>query len=107
MRSARTVPAIVIVAAVLAAGALSCSRGAPGPNLLAGKPPVRAEGVNNPALITDGRQAGEGEDWNAPTAAVLQSEGAHVVFDLGQIAPIDAAFVQGDNNDDYLVAVSE
>ena len=51
--------------------------------------------------------ASEGEDWNAAAAAVLQSERAFVDYDLGQSVPIDAAYLQGDNNDDYVVSVSD
>jgi len=101
MRSAR------VVAGLLVLGALSCSRGGGSANLLFGKPPARADGVTNPQLLTDGRQAGEGEDWNAPAAAILQSEQAYVDYDLGESTAIDAAYVQGDNNDDYVVSVSE
>jgi len=95
------VPGLVLL------GVLSCGQGGPSENLLAGKVPARADGVANPALLTDGRQAGEGEDWNAPTAAALQSDRAVVEYDLGQSVPIDAAFLQGDNNDEYVVSVSE
>ena len=49
-------------------------RAGPSASLLAGKQPARAEGVANPLLLTDGRQASDGEDWNAAAAAVLQAE---------------------------------
>jgi hypothetical protein len=101
MRSAR------LAAGLLVLGALACSRGGRSANLLGGKLPARVDGVTNPQLLTDGRQAGEGEDWNAPAAAILQSERAFVDYDLGQSAPIDAAYLQGDNNDDYVVSVSD
>ena len=101
MRRAQAVPGLVVLAA------LSCSRGAPSENLLAGKPPARADGVSNPALLSDGRQAGEGEEWNAPTAAVLRSDRAVADFDLGRAVAINAAYLQGDNNDEYVVAVSD
>jgi hypothetical protein len=104
MRIARAVPGLVL----LGVGALSCGRsGAPSENLLTGKTPVRADGIANAQLLTDGRQAGEGEDWNVPAASILQSESAVVEFDLGQSLPIAAAFLQGDNNDEYVVSVSD
>ena len=81
--------------------------GAPSESLLAGKRPARADGVANPALLTDGQQASEGADWNAAAAAILQADRAFVDYDLGKSVPIDAAYLQGDNNDDYVVAVSE
>jgi len=102
MRIARAaVPGLVLL------GALACGPTAPSASLLAGKQPARAEGVPNPALLTDGRQASEGDDWNTATAAILQSERAAVDYDLGQSLPIDAAYLQGDNNDDYVVSVSD
>src|SRR5436190_15734083 len=101
MRSAR------VLAAFLVLGALACSRGGQSANLLGGKLPARADGVTNPQLLTDGRQAGEGEDWNAPAAAILQSEQAFVDYDLGGSTAIDAVVLQGDNNDDYVVSVSD
>jgi len=92
---------------VVLLGAISCHRAGPSASLLAGKQPARAEGVANPLLLTDGRQASDGEDWNAAAAAVLQADRAFVDYDLGKSVPIDAAYLQGDNNDDYVVAVSE
>ena len=64
-------------------------------------------GVTNAALIADGRRAGEGDDWNAPAAAVLESEAAFVEYDLGRSVPFRAGYLQGDNNDEYLVTVSD
>jgi hypothetical protein len=101
MRLARALPGLLL------AVALSCSGGGTTENLLAGKPPARADGAPNALLITDGQTAGEGADWNAPAACLLQSERASVEYDLGRSVPIDAAYVQGDNNDEYVVAVSE
>jgi hypothetical protein len=86
--------------------ATSCRAHRPSRDLLAGANPMRAEGVANPALLTDGRLAAEGADWNAAGAAVFQREGAFVEYDLGQSTRIDAAFLQGDNNDEYVVSVS-
>ncbi len=92
---------------VVLLGAISCNRAGPSASLLAGKQPARADGVANPLLLTDGRQASDGDDWNAPAAAMLQADRAFVDYDLGKSVPIDAAYLQGDNNDDYVVAVSE
>ena len=103
MRSARVAAGLLLLL-----GALSCGRGGDrSANLISGKLPARADGVTNPQLLTDGQQAGEGEDWHAPAAAILQSERAFVDYDLGESAAIDAAYLQGDNNDDYVVSVSD
>jgi len=99
----------VTLAALIALGALasSCRRGGPSENLLAGRRPARVAGMANPALLTDGKQAADGAEWNAPGAVVFQAEQAFVEYDLGQEAHIDAATLQADNNDDYVLAVSD
>ncbi|MFZ5890984.1 MAG: hypothetical protein ACOY0T_08030 [Myxococcota bacterium] len=76
-------------------------------NLLAGRAPLRSQGVSNVKVLTDGARAHEGDDWNSTAAAVLESDRAFVEFDLGSSKPIVAAYVQGDNNDEYLLAISE
>src|SRR5207249_4697321 len=43
----------------------------------------------------------------APVAAMLQSDRAYADYDLGRSTRIDAATVQADNNDDYVVSTSE
>jgi hypothetical protein len=76
-------------------------------NLLEGKSPARVSDVSNAGVLTDGKLALEGEDWNSTAAAVFKSERAFVEFDLGKSTKIGAALLQGDNNDEYLVAVSD
>ncbi len=98
---------LALVFAAAAALASSCQKGGPSENLVAGKSPARAEGVANPALITDGQLAAEGAAWDGPAASALRSDQSYVDYDLGQTARIDAAIVQADNNDDYIVSVSD
>jgi len=76
-------------------------------NLLAGLRPSRTLGVSNPGVLTDGLGAFEGEEWNTTVAAVFESEHAFVEFDLGRSTKISAAYLQGDNNDEYLLSISE
>ncbi|HVV53551.1 MAG TPA: hypothetical protein VHO06_28095 [Polyangia bacterium] len=76
-------------------------------NLLARRSPVASPGVSNARAITDGAAAFEGEEWNTSVAALFSSERAYVEFDLGRSVPIAAAYLQGDNNDAYVVSVSE
>jgi hypothetical protein len=78
-----------------------------GPNLLAGLRPVRSQGIPNEARITDSVRAPEGEDWESTVSAAFNSSRAFVEYDLGQRKPIDAAYVQGDNNDDYVLEGSD
>ncbi|HTU60948.1 MAG TPA: hypothetical protein VMF89_20990, partial [Polyangiales bacterium] len=76
-------------------------------NLLAGRSPSRSAGVSNVKVLTDGVRANEGEDWNTSASAVFESERAFVEYDLGNSVNVVAAFLQGDNNDEYNVAISE
>jgi hypothetical protein len=94
-------------AAVVAVGALlsACHARGPSENVLAGKQPARADGVGDAAQLTDGKLAAEGADWNAAGASIFTSERAHVDYDLGRPARIEAASLQGD--DDYVVSVSD
>jgi hypothetical protein len=71
-------------------------------NLLSVARVVKADGVQRVEVITDGQAATDGEVWNSPMAAIIPTKG-EVVWDLGQQVPIEAALVQGDNNDLYLV----
>jgi hypothetical protein len=75
-------------------------------NLLQGLRPSRTVGVSAAKVLTDGRRAPEGEDWSVTGAAVFQSERAFVEYDLGKSSHIAAAYLQGDNNDEYVVSVS-
>jgi hypothetical protein len=84
----------------------SCTRG-PSENLLAGKQAARADGVARPEVITDGTVAPEGAPWDAPAATPLSSESSSITYDLGQPARIQSVFLQGDNNDDYVLGVSD
>ncbi len=76
-------------------------------NLLAGKRPSTSSGVTNARALTDGAGAYEGEEWNTSVAAILSSDRAFVEFDLGRSVSITAAYLQGDNNDEYALAISE
>jgi hypothetical protein len=106
VRRHRTEAAVLSLAALAAWCAGACARG-PSQNLLAGKQPVRAEGVARPALLTDGAAADEGASWDAPAATPFASDSSSVVYDLGQPARIQSVFLQGDNNDDYILSVSD
>ena len=76
-------------------------------NLLSGKSPSHIQGVSNAKVLTDGARAHEGDEWNSIAAAVIESDRAFVEFDLGKVTPIVAAYLQGDNNDEYMLTVSE
>jgi hypothetical protein len=96
---------IVVVLTTLLVSALPAHAAAG--NLLADRTPARSEGVSNVKVLTDGLRAAEGEDWNTTASAVLSSERAFVEYDLGQSTQIVAAYLQGDNNDEYQLTGSE
>ena len=105
--------ALLVVLLAASAGAGGCRRAPAGAtggaanNLLAGRQPMRSAGARLPALITDGRSTPEGEEWGTSAGAVLDSDRAFVDYDLGRAVPIGAVYVQGDNNDSYVVSVSD
>jgi hypothetical protein len=77
----------------------------PAGNLLAGKRPVhwtdiRGGWINRP---TDGVVANEGAVWDAPLATVLETGASVLTWDLGQVMPVRALWVQGDANDYYTI----
>lgn len=97
--------------ALLALAALVCAltacRSPRSTSLLAGRQPTEAREVVRAPVLTDGIVAPEGSGWDTNRAAVLTSPGAFVVYDLGRVEPIRAAWLQGDNNDSYVLSVSD
>ena len=85
----------------------SAAASAAGENLLQGRKPTRVQQVRNAGVLTDGVRARDGDEWNTNLTAVFASGRAFVEFDLGQTTPIVAAYLQGDNNDRYIISVSE
>ncbi len=71
-------------------------------NLLAGKVPIHVEGISDPQRMTDGLASPEGDDWKSTRTSVIAINGS-AVWDLGEVKPLRAAMLQGDNNDDYLL----
>lgn len=88
---------------LLLAGVATAASG----NLLAELRPLRSEGVKNTGRLSDGVRAHDGDSWNTELTAVFDSPRSFVVYDLGSVVPVDAAFLQGDNNDEYLLSVSD
>lgn len=76
-------------------------------NLLQLKEPSRVEGVRNVKVLTDGRRAVEGDEWNTNLTAVFESGRSLVEYKLDKGVDIDAVYLQGDNNDRYRVSVSQ
>jgi hypothetical protein len=76
-------------------------------DLLAGRLPRRVEGVRAADRLTDGIVAPSGDGWQTDRTAVFPGEGAFAEFDLGASRAIRAVYLQGDNNDRYVVEISD
>ncbi|HLV66020.1 MAG TPA: hypothetical protein VKY73_09405, partial [Polyangiaceae bacterium] len=87
--------------------AVSAPAQAAGENLLEGRQPTRVQEVRNARVLTDGVRARDGDEWNTNLTAVFANGRAFVEYDLGRSTSIVAAYLQGDNNDRYIVSVSE
>lgn len=104
----RGVAFLALVGMVLMAFSLNACRGAGGGNgLLAGKSPTASSGVQQLAVLNDGEMSRPGDHWNTELTAIFSSTDAYVVYDLGQTTPIKAGFLEGDDNDEYIVSVSD
>jgi hypothetical protein len=69
--------------------------------------PIESSGVAHTERLSDARRAIEGAAWNSSSAALFRGNGAYVVFDLGASTPVEAVYVQGDNNDRFRIEVSD
>ncbi|MGB5266872.1 MAG: discoidin domain-containing protein [Polyangiales bacterium] len=94
------------IAGLLWVAAAGCSREAPAEQIrLEG--PAEAQRVVQVDRLTDGERSFEGSAWNSETAAIFRGSSAYVIFDLGDVTPIDAVYLQGDNNDEFILETSE
>jgi hypothetical protein len=75
-------------------------------NLLHGLAPIEASGVAHPERLTDGVVPRSGDPWLTSLSTVFQHPRAYVLYDLGATRAITALHVQGDNNDRFLVELS-
>jgi len=110
----RTVRAVVNRIALLsllcligAAPAAAQDPACPSGNLLSGKSPLSTEGVRHPERLTDGFVTGEGDLWQSELTSVLADTNSHIVYDLGARTGVSAIDLQGDNNDEYIVELSD
>lgn len=95
---------VALVLLLLAAAA--CQRGAVAERLELGEP-VESSGTQRVETLTDGRRPMEGAAWNTPGVSFLNTAGAYVLYDLGEPSAIDAVYLQGDNNDRFVLEVSD
>lgn len=76
-------------------------------NVLAGLAPTKVSEVARAAVITDGTAARSGDDWMTELTAHFTSLGSFVEYDLGSPSSFTAAYLAGDNDDEYVVSVSD
>ncbi|MCS6900941.1 MAG: hypothetical protein RMJ98_23080, partial [Myxococcales bacterium] len=57
--------------------------------------------------MTDAWVAKVGDDWDTHLTAIFQNTGASVVYDLGVKTTIRSGWILADNDDTYVVSVSE
>ena len=94
---------------VLYAGACDALRPEPPQpgNLLHGKAPIDVLGIDHAECINDGVTPADGDPWLTDLSATFNRADGRVVFDLARSTPIAAALVQGDNNDTFVLGVSD
>ncbi len=72
------------------------------PSLLTSATLQKEENVLRSALVRDGMATWDGDFWDTDLTAIIKPNGV-LEWDLGEVKPIRAAFLQADNNDDYFV----
>jgi hypothetical protein len=75
-------------------------------NLLAGRKPIRSEGVRNVLRLTDGLLSNEGDMWLTDVTSRFTSAHSVVEYDLGSPQTLRCVMVQADNNDVYYLSGS-
>lgn len=79
----------------------------PAGNLIGKKKPLFWEYAYNPDRISDEIAAEDGDNWKSDVTVELTTAAGHVDFDLGARTLIRGIALQGDNNDDYPIEVSD
>src|SRR5262245_60714680 len=74
-------------------------------NLIAGRMPSgRQDARGDYRLVTDGKAAPEGAQWDAPgTGVFLDTPAGTLTYDLGVVRSVSAFVLQADANDSYKI----
>ncbi|MFT3710534.1 MAG: discoidin domain-containing protein [Archangium sp.] len=91
---------LLLLAVLLAATTASAQ------NVLRGRAPMRADNVPFVMRITDGQTPLDADPWDGQFSAIVPL-GAVIEWDLGAPTHLSGAAIQADNNDDYLIEVSD
>jgi hypothetical protein len=94
------------IAGLLLVAATGCAGAAPEEQIQLDTP-TELQFVDRIDRLTDGERALEGTDWDSDAVAFFRGSSAYAVFDLGKVTPIEAAYLQGDNNDEFVLEASE
>jgi hypothetical protein len=92
---------------VLVAGGVSARAAAEPQDLLAGRKPIKANGVRNAIRLTDGLLSNEGDEWLTDVTSRFTSARSFVEYDLGSPQTLRCVMVQADNNDVYYLSGSQ
>jgi hypothetical protein len=76
------------------------------PSLLTSATLKKEENVLRSPVIRDGMATWEGDFWDSDLTTIIKPNGV-LEWDLGEVKPIRAGFLQADNNDDYFISGSE
>jgi hypothetical protein len=93
------------IAGLLVIAAAGCAGAAPQEQIRLDAP-IESQYLNNIDRLTDGQRAFEGSPWDSEMAAFFRGSRAYAMFDLGKVTPIEAAYLQGDNNDRFILETS-
>ncbi len=88
--------------------ALAARAGAPDPlpSLLEHARLVSVVGVTHAERLTDRTIAQDGDYWRTELTAAFSDPNGSITWDLGQEGALRSAYLQGDNNDNYVLTVS-
>ncbi|MET0595617.1 MAG: hypothetical protein ABW133_23170, partial [Polyangiaceae bacterium] len=104
--SARLAALVFLAVAMIFAGCGGDLGRASG-NVLGGLQPTKKVDVARAAVLTDGTASRGGDDWMTELTAHFGSLSSFVEYDLGSSMSLSAAYLAGDNDDEYLVSLSE
>src|SRR5438876_3840959 len=98
-------PLVLSLAAAAPAAAQVSSAECNADNLLANRQPVGRQDVHGDGrLVTDGKAAPEGAQWDAPgTGMFLDTPAGSLTYDLGVVRSVSTFLLQADANDTYKI----
>jgi hypothetical protein len=102
--AAAVLPVVLLLAARPAAAQMSSAECGTD-NLISNKmPSARADSHGDFRLVTDGRAAPEGAQWDAPgTGVFLDTPAGTLTYDLGIVRSVSSFVLQADANDSYKI----